>query len=191
MKTSSSIPERPLKADEEQIEEAIASLAGLGHAALKERWRALQGGNPPKGLSRPLLLRALAHAMQEKAFGGLSPIVRQRLQRLAAELQNTGCIASFGTRPAFKPGTRLIREWQGRTHEVIVLEHGFKWNGATYRSLSAIARAITGTQWNGHVFFGLKSKQSPCSMTASADVQRAPGTCKAHADSRQRDRAHG
>ena len=95
MKTSSLIPERPLKADEEQIEEAIASLAGLDHAALKERWRALQGGEPPRRLSRQLLLRALAHAMQEKAFGGLSPTVRQRLQRLAAELQNTGRIASF------------------------------------------------------------------------------------------------
>ena len=161
------------------------------HAALKERWRVLQGGDPPRRLSRQFLLRALAHAIQEKAFGGLSPTVRQRLQRLAAELRNTGCIASFGTRPAFKPGTRLIREWQDRTHEVIVLEHGFKWKGATYRSLSAIARAITDTKWNGHVFFGLKPRRSPYSIADSGDDRGASGTCKAHADGRQRDAAHG
>jgi len=145
------------------IEQEIAALGDLGHAALKQRWRALQGGDPLKRLSRQLLLRALAHAIQEKAFGGLSPTMRQRIQRLAAELQNTGRIANVGTQPAFKPGMRLIREWQGRTHEVTVLDQGFSWNGKTHRSLSAIARAITGTRWNGHVFFGLKSRQSTCS----------------------------
>ena len=129
--------------------------------------------------------------MQEKSFGGLSPTLRQRLRRLGEELRATGRISSVGTQPAFKPGTRLIREWQGRTHEVTVLEHGFQWNGETYRSLSAVARAITGTRWNGHVFFGLKSRQSPCSVTNSADARGAPGTCKARADRRQRDRAHG
>ena len=129
------------KADYKDIEQEIAALGDLDHAALKQRWRALRGGDPPKRLSRQLLLRALAHAMQEKAFGGLNPTVRQRLQRLAVELQNTGRIASLGTQPAFKPGTRLIREWQGRTHEVTILEDGFRWNGETYRSLSAIARA--------------------------------------------------
>jgi Protein of unknown function (DUF2924) len=154
--------------DEANIEEAIAAFEHLDHAALKKRWRALQGGNnPPRRLSRQLLLRALVHAIQEKAFGGLSVAIRQQLQRLAAELQSTGRISSLGRQPKFKPGTRVIREWQGQTHEVTVLEEGFQWNGKIYRSLSAIARAIAGTRWNGHVFFGLKSRQTPHSTTGS------------------------
>ncbi|MGH9552274.1 MAG: DUF2924 domain-containing protein, partial [Terriglobales bacterium] len=116
--------------------------------------------------------------------------VRRRLRRLGEELRATGRISSFGHQPAFKPGTRLIREWQDCTHEVVVLEHGFQWNGETYRSLSAVARAITGTKWNGHMFFGLKSRQSH-SVTKSADTQSKPGTCKPRAESRQRDRPHG
>jgi hypothetical protein len=175
-----------VEVNEASIEKAIASLLDLDHAALKKRWRALQGGDPPKRLSRQLLLRALAHAMQEKVFGGLSPTLQQRLQLLAAELQNTGRITGIGGQPKFKSGTRLIREWQGHTHEVTVLDSGFDWNGKTYRSLSAIARAITGTRWNGHVFFGLKSRQSPCSASASLSDRRAAGAIKANAITHRR-----
>jgi len=86
---------------------------------------------PPKASTRSESLfsgqfRALAHAIQEKAFGGLSPTLRQRLQRFAAELKNTGRVASIGRQPNFKPGTRLVREWQRCTHEVTVLEEGFR-----------------------------------------------------------------
>ena len=81
--------------------------------------------------------------------------------------------------PKFKPGTRLIREWQGRTHEVTVLEQGFQWNGETYRSLSAIARAITGTRWNGHVFFGLKSGNRHSPATIRPALKVPPAHCKA------------
>jgi hypothetical protein len=164
-----------LKADEVNVEQLIAGLNNLDHDALKGRWHALRGDDPPKGLSRPLLVRALAYAIQEKAFGGLRPGMRQRLQRLGAELKVTGRIASIGRRRKFKPGTRLIREWQGRTHEVTVLQDGFRWNDETYRSLSAIARAITGTRWNGHVFFGLRSRHD------SVTDHSAAGTCKARA----------
>ena len=180
-----------VEVNETSIEQTIASLFDLDHAALKERWRALRGGDPPKRISRQLLLRALAHAMREKAFGGLSPTVRHRLQRLAAELQSTGRITNIGQQPKFKSGMRLIREWQGRTHEVEVIEHGFQWNGTTYRSLSAIARAITGTRWNGHVFFGLKSRQSPCSAGGPPNDRRAAGAGKASATNDQRDGAYG
>jgi hypothetical protein len=176
---------------EASIDQALEALDHLDHAALKARWRVFSGGDPPKRLSRQLLLRALAHAMQEKAFGGLSATVRQRLQRLGAELHTTGRIASVGSQSMFKPGTRLIREWQGCTHEVTALEHGFQWNGETYRSLSAIARAITGTRWNGHVFFGLKSGQSPGPKTDSPGAQNTAGTCKGRATTHQRDDAHG
>jgi hypothetical protein len=184
-------PGRAFGADAANVEKAIALLLDLDHAALKERWRDLQGGDPPRRLSRQLLVRALTHAMQERAYGGLSPAVRQRLQRLAAELRSTGRIASIGTQPRFKPGMRLIREWQGRTHEVTVLEEGFLWNGKTYRSLSAIARAITGTRWNGHIFFGLRSRQAPCSVAASSDDPRAAGLPAAKAPACRRDDVHG
>ena len=172
------------------LEQAIEGLDGLDHAALKVRWRALRGGDPPKGLSRPLLCRALAHAMQEKAFGGLSATVRQRLRRLGAELKATGRIASVGT-PPFKPGTRLIREWQGRTHEVTVLEQSFRWNGETYRSLSAIARAITGTRWNGHLFFGLKPRHLLEPTAGSRGDHDAAGARKARTAIHQRDGTDG
>jgi hypothetical protein len=182
---------RAFGAEEASIEQAIASLADLDHAALKERWRDLQGGDPPRRLSRQLLLRALAHAMQEKAFGGLSPAVRQRLRRLAAELQDTGRIASIGTQPQFKPGTRLIREWQGRTQEITVLEEGFQWNDKKYRSLSAIARAITGTRWNGYVFFGLKSRRSTGLAAGAPDDTRAGSPRTARPPAHQRSGANG
>ena len=167
----------------------VGTVAKPDRADIEQEIAAL--GDPPKHLSRQLMLRALTHAIQEKAFGGLSPTVRQRLQRLAAELQNTGRIANVGTQSAFKPGTQLIREWQGRTHEVTVLDQGFSWNGKTHRSLSAIARAITGTRWNGHVFFGLKSRRSPCSVAGSPRDPRAAGLRKAKVEARQRDDIDG
>src|SRR6516165_10575813 len=97
---SPSTDETPtVEVNETSIEQSIAALFDLDHAALKERWRTLRGGDPPKRLSRQLLLRALSHAMQEKALGGLSPAMRRRLQRLAAELQSTGRITSIGRQP--------------------------------------------------------------------------------------------
>ena len=105
-----------------------------------------------------------------------------------------GCSIVTGSathKPTFKPGTRLIREWQGRTHEVTVLEQGFRWNGETYRSLSAIARAITGTRWNGHVFFGLKSRRSPQSTASSPGDQATAGASETCAAAHQRDGVHG
>lgn len=158
-----------VEVDDEKIETAIASLDDLDHAALKERWRALRGGEPPRKLSRQFLLRAVAYTMQEQAFGGLSPAVRQHLQRIAVELKTTGRITSIGKQSSIKPGTRLIREWQGRTHEVTVLEEGFQWNEKAYRSLSAIARAITGTRWNGHLFFGLKPRSRAAAPNKNGD----------------------
>ena len=175
----------------DSIEQALKALGDLDHAALKERWRVLQGGDPPRRLSRQLLLRALAHAIQERAFGRLSPMLRQRLQRLAAELQATGRIASIGRQPRFKSGTRLIREWQGRTHEVTIHEEGFRWEDKTYRSLSAVAQAITGTRWNGHVFFGLRSPQSPCSAAGAPDDSRCGHVRKAKTPARKRDDVNG
>ena len=102
---------------------------------------------------------AVAYAIQEAALGGLDPATRKWLDTLAAQIVPAG--AKRPPRPnRVKPGTRLIREWKGRVHEVTVVEDGFAWNGKHYHSLSVIARAITDTRWNGWVFFGLKQRQT-------------------------------
>ena len=93
--------------------------------------------------------------MQEVALGGLRPEPQRQLRRIAQQFKKTGD-ATMPARAALKPGTRLMREWQGRTYDVLVLDGGFSWQGTRYRSLSAIARKITGTAWSGPLFFGLK-----------------------------------
>src|SRR5205823_14978678 len=91
--------------------------------------------------SRELLVRAVSYRMQELARGGLRPEPRRQLLRIAQQFKQTG-EARIRARPQLKPGTRLLREWQGRTYEVLVLDDGFSWQGIRYRSLSAIARKI-------------------------------------------------
>jgi hypothetical protein len=97
--------------------------------------------------------------MHELALGGLRPEPQRQLRRIAQEFKDTG-EATIRARPELKPGTRLLREWQGRTYEVLVLDDGFSWQDTRYRSLSAIARQITGTPWSGPLFFGLKPNRS-------------------------------
>src|SRR5207237_7626258 len=103
--------------------------------------------------------RAVAYRMQEVALGGLRLEPQRQLRQIAMELKQTGEEAKR-FRPQLKPGTRLMREWQGRTYEVVVLDDGVSWQGTQYRSLSAIARKITGTAWSGPLFFGLKRTRS-------------------------------
>lgn len=135
----------------------IAELQGLDTAALRTLWGEVFGRPPLKYASRDLLLRALAYNIQVQAFGGLRPTIRRRLARAAEEI-------AAGRTPSdpsafIKPGTRLLREWQGVTHEVIVLEDGVQYRGQTWSSLSAVAREITGTRWSGPLFFGLKGRR--------------------------------
>lgn len=110
----------------------------------------------------------LAYRLQEKAFGGLKKSNRRELSRLAAEFQSTGSIAMAAT-AGIRPGTKLIREWRGRTHEIEVLTDGFAWSGRRYRNLSEIARSITGTRWSGPRFFGLESTK-PTSLAESGSA---------------------
>ena len=118
----------------------------------------LQNSGPPN-LSRELLVRAVAHRMQELAVGSLRPEPRRQLLRIAQQFKQTG-EATIRARSKLRPGTRLLREWQGRTYDVLVLDDGFSWQGTRYRSLSAIARQITGTAWSGPLFFGVKPNRS-------------------------------
>jgi hypothetical protein len=136
----------------------ITELDALSRAELGDRFEALYGRPAPKGMSRPFLLRIVAYRIQEDAAGGPNRGLRQRLARLAKELHATGTISSTPT-PHIKPGTRFLREWRGETHTVTVTEGGFQYREKTYRSLSVIAREITGTRWSGPAFFGLKARK--------------------------------
>jgi hypothetical protein len=109
-------------------------------------------------ISRELLIRAVAHRLQEEAHGGLGKSCRRQLARLAETLGDGGSIEISKTR-SFKPGTKLIREWKGKVHEVVIAGGTYIWAGQHYRSLSQIARAITGTRWSGPRFFGLEAGQ--------------------------------
>ena len=124
---------------------------------LKEQWRQLFEGEPP-AFNRRYLESRLAYRIQELAYGGLKPETVRRLEKLGEELD--GGRVDVRKRPANdRPvsGTRLIRDYQGVEHCVTVRDNDFEFQGRPYKSLSAIARAITGTQWNGLTFFGLKS----------------------------------
>ena len=137
----------------------LAALKVAPTAGLKQQWRTLFGTEPPP-FNRPYLVSRLAYRIQELAYGGLRPETRARLEALGEQLDG-GNVVLRRIRADERPlaGTRLLREWAGVEHAVTVLADGFEWEGRPYRSLSAIARAITGTRWNGWTFFGLKSQR--------------------------------
>jgi Protein of unknown function (DUF2924) len=139
--------------------EALSRLPKLDIRELREEWRRLYKTDASPHLSRELLIRAVAYRMQEVGLGGLRPEPQRQLRQIAMELKHTGAAAKR-FRPQLKPGTRLMREWQERTYAVVALDDGFSWQGMQYRSLSAIARKITGTAWSGPLFFGLKQARS-------------------------------
>ena len=132
----------------------LEALQELSHSDLKRRWNDLYDSSCPPYMSRTLLVRALSCRIQERALGGLDRATRRRLDRAAADL--AAGRAPAPPAPTIKPGTRLLREWQGRVHEVMVLEKGVEYRGEPWPSLSAVAREITGARWSGPRFFGLK-----------------------------------
>ena len=133
----------------------IEELQEAASANLKERWRALYGSEPPRRISRDLLIRALAYRIQEQALGGLKPPTRRLLMKVAADASARRPI-QVAPEPALKPGTVLLREWHGTEHQVSVREDGIVFNGKQYKSLSQVASRITGTKWSGPLFFGLR-----------------------------------
>jgi Protein of unknown function (DUF2924) len=141
----------------------LAQLAALKSAPtqeLKRRWRELFGTEPPP-YNRRFLESRLAYRVQEIAYGGLKPETVERLGALAEDLDGNRAKRrrrAGQDRPI--AGTRLIREWQGVEYCVTVRDEGYEYQGRPYQSLSAIARTITGTRWNGWVFFGLKNQQA-------------------------------
>ena len=132
------------------LEGELASLASLSLAKLREKWRSVSE-NPLPRVSAGLLRHAIASELQAKAHGNLSRATQQRLDQIAAGKTQTHLT---------EPGMRLTREWNGTLHIVTIGDDGaIEWNGKNWKSLSAVARAITGTRWSGPAFFGLKTRK--------------------------------
>ena len=143
------------------LEAKLMAIETLGLPELRTEWRRLYRKPPPHRLSRDLLIRGIAYKIQEAVHGGLSKPTLRRL-KILSDQSASGAGSKLERQAAFKPGTTLLREWNGTTHEVQVLADGFEWRGQTYASLSKIAKAITGAHWSGPRFFGLRARtQSP------------------------------
>jgi hypothetical protein len=141
----------PLPSD---IDSVVADLEQKPRSVLVDRWRSLYRCEPPKGVGRRLLIGAIAHELQLRQVGRKQSSLLKRLERKAAPPSSSvGAVTACNRN--LQPGARLIREWNGSTHTVDVVEDGFLWNNVQYRSLSAIARAITGARWSGPRFFGI------------------------------------
>ena len=131
----------------------LATLETMTMEQLHEQWRDLYGGEPPR-YKRQFLIKRLAYRVQELFYGGLSAAAKTHLTQVA---QVNGRVTDSPQGKAdILPGTRFVRIWKARRHEVLAHENGFEYEGRMFRSLSAVAREITGTRWNGRLFFGLK-----------------------------------
>ena len=149
-----------------ELETEITGLVDQSTHELRLAWRKLHRTEPPFGISRDLLIRALVHQLQEQNYGGTGRALQRRLQTLTGEREKSG--VSFDPAAALKTGTRLVRQWRGHTHAVLVRDDGFEYEGERYRSLSVIAKRITGAHWSGPRFFGL-TKPAGASAAAEAD----------------------
>ena len=139
------------------IEARLVALEALTTADLQIEWKRLYRAAPPTQLSRDLLIRGVAHRVQEYAHGGLSPSTRRRLRSLSAT--SGQCREAAAVPITLKPGAKLVREWHGHVHTVSVLDDGFDYQGERYPSLTRIARRITGVQWSGPRFFGIAMRR--------------------------------
>jgi hypothetical protein len=166
---------RPARADgrrsdassEDAVTVKLQALAEMNYDSLRAEWRRLYRAPPPKRVSRDLLMLGVGWKVQERAYGGLGVATKRRLADLAKTMERNGDVTRNRV-ARLKPGARLVREWRGEIHTVIVLEDGFEWKGTQWRSLSVIAREITGIHWSGPRFFGLNGKTK---AQASAGVE--------------------
>jgi hypothetical protein len=166
-------------ADPTAIEAEIEFIRSLGLDALRTRWRMTFGSIQPPGLTKDLLARMMTYRLQEEAFGGLDRATAKLLDAYAR-----GDKSRTELMRRLKPGTVLVREYRGERHIVTVVPDGFVWQDTTYSSLSTIARAITGTAWNGPRFFGLRTQSD---TRAEAEPEKPTGRDPA---SRRRKHRH-
>jgi hypothetical protein len=136
------------------ISQQIAALPSLQRTQLLTIWVDNFGQSPPSTLRKELMVLILAYRIQEREFGGISNAGRKKLKDITQALEPGK--RSHTAKARLKPGTRLFRSWQGQVHEVSVLAVGFEYQGKHFKSLSTIAREITGTRWSGPLFFGTK-----------------------------------
>jgi hypothetical protein len=150
--------DRARNRDPSDVKAEVAGLLDRSTAELRLAWHEFHRAGPPLGLSRDLLIRALANQLQERSYGGMSRALRRRLQSLAGASEK----ATMGAAPGIvlKAGTTLVRQWRGHTHTVLVHNDGFEHEGQRYRSLTAIAERITEAHWSGPRFFGLTKHAS-------------------------------
>ena len=150
------------KATRLSLHDEIAHLRDLDLQGLRARWKSMFRQQPPPHLPRHLLFAVLAYRLQADEFGDLDPPTTRLLRQIATgggALEAARLTKEFGRRRTeLKPGTILMREWNAQTQRIMVVDEGFAWNGKTYDSLSKVAFAITGTNWNGPRFFGLRDK---------------------------------
>jgi len=137
----------------------LARLEALTLFELKGEWRRLHRMSPPKRMSRDLLLRGITYKIQERRLGGLSASILRKLAPVSAA-DDGGSKQKIVAPITLKAGSRLVREWRGETHRVLVLDNGYEWRGERYGSLSTIAKEITGAHWSGPRFFGLRKSSS-------------------------------
>jgi len=138
----------------------IELLDHLSRAELRELWQREFAVKAPPSLGRDILALGIAYVRQERRYGGLPKPVTRELDRLLSRVLRESDVCDNDTMPLPRAGTVLVREWRGVTHHVTIVEDGFLWNGTRHRSLSTIARAITGTNWNGPRFFGMRERGS-------------------------------
>ena len=177
-KPSAILTPEALPCTDAPLAKVLAGLEGLEFEGLRRQWRNHLGGEPPAHLPRWLLARMLGHRLQTAAFGDLDKAVR-RLIRDEADGEGGRSTAPFDRRDprtregtGLKAGALLVREWEGKLERVMVLEEGFAWRGNSFNSLSQIAKAMTGTNWNGHRFFGLRQGETPRAVSKNQSAQR-------------------
>lgn len=145
------------------LEDEIARLRDLDIETLQARWQIVFRGKAPPHLPRHLLFAMIAYRLQAEIFGNLDAGTLRLLKKIELTTSKTEAVPlteALCRRRQLSPGTVLLREWNGKTHRVTVVDQGFAWQGLTYASLSKIAQAITGTKWNGPRFFGLRDQRS-------------------------------
>ncbi len=145
-----------LERDFEELAQGIKHLPALDVPALRQKWAALFGDDPSPNLGRALLIRAIAYRLQEKALAGLKPSTQRVLERIADNRSKDA--SQYISQRRARAGTVLIREWRGVSHRVTVFDNDVVYRDRRYKSLSEVARTITGSRWSGPLFFGLKGR---------------------------------
>lgn len=149
----------------------LDQLAAMPTRQLRAEWRRAFGAEPLHDLTRDLLLRALAYRAQERATGGLSQAARRALRNLIGQMASEGAPGTAAPVRALQAGTRLVREWGGEVHSVLVLENGVEYRDRRYRSLTELACLISGAHWSGPRFFGLVRSRKPNPQIAPGRIQ--------------------